>query len=287
MGARIAVGQFHSRLYDVDANLEKAADMAAGARAQGARLVVLPETFPSGYDFGPRKLACAQSIPGPITDFLCQLAAEHNLYIYGSMIEKDGSRFYNAAPFISPQTGLVAVYRKVHPFGEEKDVFTAGSDIALVDTDLGRLGLTICMDLCFPEYIRGLVLNGAETILNTTNWITVGPPQDWDIWEWDHTKPTALAVVRALENTVGLAMCCQGEGLSGSIQSFGHSVIVGPSGRILAQLGRGDGVTSAEIPMERVGEWRAIAAYLADRQEKSQLYRRILGYEGAPQSSPD
>jgi predicted amidohydrolase len=287
MGARIAVGQFHSRLYDVDANLEKAASMAAGAHAQGARLVLLPETFPSGYDFGSKKLAYAQPIPGPITDFLCRLSAEHNLYIYGSMIEKDGGSYHNAAPFISPQTGIMAVYRKVHPFGEEKDVFKAGSDIVLVDTDLGRLGLTICMDLCFPEYIRGLVLNGAEYILNTTNWISVGPPQDWDIWEWDHTKPTALAVARALENTVGLAMCCQGEGLDGSIYSFGCSVIVGPSGRILAQLGRGEGVTSAEIPMDRVGEWRAIATYLADRQEKSQLYRRILGYEDAAPASLD
>ena len=64
----------------------------------------------------------------------------------------------------------------------------------------------------------------------------------------------------------------------GGICSFGHSMIVGPSGRILAQLGCGEGVTSAEIPMDRVGEWRQIAAYLVDRQAHAQLYRRILGY---------
>jgi predicted amidohydrolase len=253
--------------------------LVAGAKAQGARVVVLPETFPSGYDFGPAKLAYAQPIPGPITDFLCRLASEHDICIYGSMIEKDGALYHNAAPFITPDRGVLAVYRKLHPFGEEKDVFKAGEDVVLVDTDFGRLGLTICMDLCFPELIRGLVLNGAEIILNSTNWFTVGPPQGWDVWEWDHTKPSALAVVRALENTVGLAMGCQAEGLmGGSICSFGHSMIVGPSGRILAQLGCGEGVTSAEIPMDRVGEWRQIAAYLVDRQAHTQLYRRILGY---------
>jgi predicted amidohydrolase len=121
-------------------------------------------------------------------------------------------------------------------------------------------------------------LNGAEIILNSTNWFTVGPPQDWDVWQWDHTKPAALAVARALENTVGLVMGCQAEGLAGSIRSFGHSMIVGPSGRILAELGGGEGVTAAEIPTDRVGEWRQIAAYLADRQAHLPLYRRILGF---------
>jgi predicted amidohydrolase len=277
MGPRIAVAQMHSVLYDVDANLEKAARLVAGAKSQGAQLVLLPETFPSGYDFGPTKLEYAQPIPGPITDFLCKLAAEHDLYIYGSMIERDGSAYYNAAPFISPTAGIVARYRKAHLFGEEKEVFKRGDDMVLVDTELGRLGLTICMDLCFPEYNRGLVLNGAEVILNSTNWLTVGPPQDWDVWEWNHEKPTALAIARALENTVGLAMCCQGEGLAGSIYSFGHSVIIGPSGRLLAQLGRGDGVTTAEIPMEKVGEWRQLATYLADR--RVDLYKHMLGYD--------
>jgi predicted amidohydrolase len=277
MGPRIAVGQMHSELYDIEANLEKAARLVAAAQSQGAQVVLLPETFPSGYDFGPKKLEYAQPIPGPITDYLCGLAAKHNVYIYGSMIEKEDGTYYNAAPFISPKEGLVARYRKVHLFGEEKQVFKPGDDMVLVDTEFGRLGLTICMDLCFPEYNRGLVLNGATIILNSTNWLTVGPPQDWDIWEWNHEKPTALAIARALENTVGLAMCCQGEGLAGSIYSFGHSVIIGPSGRILAQLGRGEGVTTAEIPMEKVGEWRELATYLADR--RVDLYKQILGYD--------
>lgn len=278
MGPRIAVAQFHSALYDVEGNLEKAARLVAAAAGQGAQLAVLPETFPTGYDFGPKKREFAQPIPGPITDFLCRLAAQHNIYLYGSMIEKDGNAYYNAAPFISPDRGIIARHRKVHLFGEEKEVFRPGEEMVLADTPFGRFGLSICMDLCFPEYSRGLALAGADVILNSTNWLTVGPPQDWDLWEWNHEKPTAMAIVRALENTVGLAMACQGEGVTGSIYSFGYSVIVGPSGRILAQLGRGDGVTTAEIPTDRVGEWRKIATYLADREGKLDLYRRILGF---------
>jgi predicted amidohydrolase len=277
MGPRIAVGQMHSTAYDIDGNLEKASRLVAAAKSQGAQLVLLPETFPQGYDFGPKKLEFAEPIPGPITDVLCGLAAEHDVYVYGSMIEKDGGAYYNAAPFISPQGGIIAKYRKVHLFGEEKDVFQSGDEPVLVDTEFGRFGLTMCMDLCFPEYNRGLVLDGAEVILNSTNWLTLGPPQDWDEWEWNHDKPTAMAMVRALENTVGLAMACQSGGFTGSIYSFGHSVIVGPSGRILAKLGSGEGVTTAEIPMDRVEEFRALATYLVDR--KVGLYKRQLGYE--------
>lgn len=278
MDVKVAVGQFSSRLYDVEANLEQAAQAVKGASALGAQLVVLPETFPSGYDFGPAKLAYAQPIPGPITDCLSRLADEHNIIIYGSMIERDGAVYHNAAPLIVPQRGVVAVHRKVHLFGEEKEVFRPGEDIVVVETELGRLGLTICMDLCFPEFSRGLVLNGADIILNSTNWFTVGPPQDWDIWQWSPAQPAALAVARALENTVGLVMGCQAEGLAGSIRSFGHSMIVGPSGRVLAQLGAGAGIAVAEMPLERAAEWRQVAAYLTDREQHLSLYRRILRF---------
>jgi predicted amidohydrolase len=278
LGAKVAVGQFHSYLYDVEANLEQAARAVSGAAALGAELVVLPETFPSGYDFGAEKLAHAQPIPGPITDRLSQLADEHRIIIYGSMIERDGATYHNAAPLIAPQRGVVAVHRKIHLFGEEKDVFRPGQDIVVVESTVGRLGLTICMDLCFPELIRGLALNGADIILNSTNWFTVGPPQDWDIWQWSHLQPGALAVARAVENTVGLVMGCQAEGLAGNIRSFGHSMIIGPSGRVLAQLGPGTGVTAAEMPLDRAAEWRQIAAYMADRQAHLPLYRRILGF---------
>ena len=73
-------------------------------------------------------------------------------------------------------------------------------------TELGTLGLTICMDLLFPEYIRGLVLSGAEYILNSTDWLHYGPI---DHWQWHYQQPRALVTVRALENTVCLAMACQ------------------------------------------------------------------------------
>ena len=139
-------------------------------------------------------------------------------------------------------------------------------------TELGTLGLTICMDLLFPEYIRGLVLSGAEYILNSTDWLRYGPI---DHWQWHYQQPRALATVRALENTVCLAMACQW-GTEGEFSKFGYSCIVSPSGRILAGVGEGEGVAVHDLSIDGVEQWCSTATYLEDRKDHIDLYRRLL-----------
>jgi len=272
MGTRIAVAQIDSVLGDVEANLERIGSFVSVAKEQGAQAVLFPELFTTGYSLGADLCKLGEPIPGHTTDYLAHLAAENGIYIYGSIVERRGDKHHNAGVFLSPSEGLIAVYRKVHLFAEEKDLLNPGTDPVVVETDMGPIGLTICYDLVFPEYIRGLVLMGAQIIFNSTFWLRVGPPDEWD---WSHRQPTALAVARALENTVGLAMSCR-FGWEGDLLGFGHSCIVSPSGRILASLGEGEGVTTAEIPMDRVAEFRKLATYFEDR--RVELYRKMLGY---------
>jgi len=141
-----------------------------------------------------------------------------------------------------------------------------------VKTELGTLGLTICMDLLFPEYIRGLVLSGAEYILNSTDRLRYGPI---DHWQWHYQQPRALVTVRALENTVCLAMACQW-GTEGEFSKFGYSCIVSPSGRILAGVEEGEGVAVHDLSIGGVEQWRSTATYLEDRKDHIDLYRRLL-----------
>jgi predicted amidohydrolase len=272
MGTRIAVAQIDSVLGDIEANLERLGSFVSVAKEQGARAVLFPELFTTGYTLGFDLRKLAEPVPGRTTDYLARLSAESGLYIYGSIVEKRGDKHHNAGVFLSPSEGLIAVYRKVHLFGEEKDILDPGTEPVVVDTDMGPIGLTVCYDLVFPEYIRGLVLMGARFIFNSTFWLRVGAPDEWD---WSHRQPTALAVARALENTTGLAMSCR-FGSEGDIIGFGHSCVVSPSGRILARLGEGEGVTSAEIPMDRVADFRKLATYFEDR--RVELYRKMLGY---------
>jgi predicted amidohydrolase len=272
MAINVAVAQMNSILADVDANLKKVETLMRSAAVQGAQLVLVPETFTTGYDVGSMLDKVGDPIPGRVTDVLSRLTRELGLYFYGSFIEKDGKRFHNTAVLISPQGEILARYRKVHLFSAEKEMFVPGDRPVVVETELGRLGLTICMDLLFPEYIRGLVLSGAEYILNTTDWLRYGP---LDEWEWCYKQPRALAATRALENTVCLAMACQW-GREGDFTKFGHSCIISPSGRILAGIEEGEGVVVHRLGMEGVEGWRKIATYLKDRKDHLPMYREML-----------
>lgn len=262
----------NSLLCEVEANLAKVEALMHSAAGLGAHIVLVPETFTTGYDVGERIGEVSDTIPGRITDRLGKLCKELGLHFYGSMIEKDGERYHNTGVLISSKGELLARYRKVHLFSSEKEMFVPGSEAVVVKTKLGTLGLTICMDLLFPEYIRGLVLSGAEYILNSTDWLRYGPI---DHWQWHYQQPRALATVRALENTVCLAMACQW-GTEGEFSKFGYSCIVSPSGRILAGVEEGEGVAVHDLSIDGVEQWRSTATYLEDRKDHIDLYRRLL-----------
>jgi len=272
MGFRVAVAQMNSVLLDVERNLEKAEGLLRSAAAMGAEIVLVPEAFTTGYDVGDRLAKVGDRIPGRTTAAIGSLCRELRVHFYGSFIEKSEQGYHNTAVLMGPKGDILARYRKVHLFSAEKAMFLPGEEPAVVETELGRLGLTICMDLLFPEYIRGLVLSGAEYLLNTTDWLRYGP---LDEWEWCERQPRALAVVRALENTVGLAMACQW-GKEGPFTKFGHSCIVSPSGRILAGVEEGEGVAVHEMSRDKIEEWQKTATYLEDRKTHLPLYRRML-----------
>ncbi len=269
---KIAVGQMNSVPGDTEGNLRKVESLMRSAAALGAEIVVAPETFSTGFEVADRIEDVSDSIPGRTSDAVAALCRELRLFFYGSMIEKDGSQCHNTGILLSAAGEILARYRKVHLFSTEKEMFVPGSEPAVVRTEIGTLGLTICMDLLFPEYIRGLALSGAEYILNSTNWLRHGPV---DQWQWDYHQPLALAMTRALENTVCLAMACQW-GVEGEFTKFGHSCIVSPSGRILAGMQDGEGVAVHDLTMNGVEEWRAVASYLEDRRAHLNLYRTLL-----------
>ena len=272
MAIKVAIAQMNSIAGDVEANLAKVDALMRSAAHLNAQLVIVPETFTTGYDVADKLSDVADTIPGRVTDRIGQLAGELNLYFYGSFIEKNGDKFHNTGIFISPKGEILARYRKVHLFSAEKEMFTPGDEPVIVETELGTFGLTICMDLLFPEYIRGLVLNGADYILNSTDWLRYGP---LDEWQWQHKQPRALACIRALENTVCVAMACQW-GQEGEFTKFGYSCIVSPSGRVLAGIEEGEGVVVRDLTIEGVDEWRQIASYLEDRRDHLDLYRKQL-----------
>ena len=140
----------------------------------GARVVVLPELANTGYMFADidELRAEAEPVDGPSVREWEQLARDRNLIIVGGFAEAgDDGLIYNSAVLVD-ETGLRARYRKAHLWDREKnDLFTAGSDAPpIVDTAAGHIGVLICYDLEFPEWVRAVALEGAELLCCPTNW---------------------------------------------------------------------------------------------------------------------
>jgi predicted amidohydrolase len=265
MDATVAVVQMDCVLGEPEPNLRRIEVLGREAVARhAADLVVFPECAMTGYFVGERGRDLAQPADGPAMARLAVLARETGAHLAVGFIEAAGDDVFDSLALLSPRDGLLACYRKVHLFAGEKALFAVGDRPCLVDTDLGRIGLTICYDLMFPEYVRGLVLGGAGLIVNGTDWIT-------DPWQtgqgWDGGGVRALARIRALENGVHVAMADR-VGAEAGFTSLGHSTIAGPTGAVLATLDGEEGIAAARVtdPTPDLERWRSYATYLADRR---------------------
>jgi len=270
MHPKVAVAQIDGTLGNIPANLAKIETQTAKAAQAGAKLVIFPELATTGYFISDRIEELAEPIPGPTTAALTNIAKEHDIWLVTGMAEKGDGEYFNTSVLVAPD-GLVGSYRKVHLFDAEKATFALGDQQALFPTPVGTVALTICYDLLFPEYIRSLVLAGAEVIINSTNWIS--DEYQRDVWGWTGERTAALASTRALENTVHVAMAAR-VGEEAGFHSLGHSCICAPSGSVLAIVKDGEGLATAEVVTESedLRRWRSIATYLKDR--RTDLYSR-------------
>lgn len=265
--SRLAVGQMNPMPGDVEGNLALIESIVRSAADTGAQLVILPETATTGYFITDRLAELAEPDDGPTATRLGEIARANVVHVaVGMPVAADG-KFHDAQLLFGPDGRRLATYRKAHLFSSEREFYAPGDAPVVVDTELGRIGMTVCYDLIFPDYVRRLVDLGAHIVINSTNWIS----DAWqrDRWGWSGPVVQALAGTRALENGIWLAMAdCYGP--EAGFQSLGHSCIAAPSGRIVASLGEGQGFAMADIVHggEDLDRWRSIATYRQDRRPK-------------------
>jgi len=168
----VACCQLAPALGRLDANREMAAAAVTSAAAAGAEVVVLPELVSSGYVFESQDEARANAEPlrGPTVTSWEQLAANLGIVIVGGFCELSGDGVFNTAVLVDP-TGLRSVYRKAHLWDAERLWFTPGDGAPpVVPTSFGRIGVMICYDLEFPEWVRLPALDGAQLLCAPVNW---------------------------------------------------------------------------------------------------------------------
>lgn len=222
-----------------------------------ADLVLLPEVWNIGYFAFDKYRDESESLAGETISRLSAKARQHQMYIFaGSFIERDEDSLYNGTVLLNPQGNICGRYRKIHLFGigsEERKILSAGDKITVADTEFGKIGLSICYDLRFPELHRELAAQGAEIILSCAAW-PYPRVENWLI----------LNRARAIENqcyylTCGCAGTSQGKGF------IGRSMAVDPWGNVVASAGERETVLRFEIDPQIVTTARQELSFLRDR----------------------
>jgi predicted amidohydrolase len=231
----------------------------AGRLEPDTGLVLLPEAYMRDFGAPDTDLAAtAEPLDGPFVQRLTGLAAERDTTVVAGMFEAsdDPGRPFNTLVVVD-RDGLRASYRKIHlydSFGyRESDRLLAGPvEPVLLDIGGFRVGLMTCYDLRFPELARELVSRGAELLVVPAAW--VAGPLKVDHWR-------TLARARAIENTVFVAAAGQP-----GPRYTGHSLVVGPAGELVAEVGDGDHVLTATVDRAALEEARATNPSLANRR---------------------
>ncbi len=263
-----------------EANLDNIETRVAEAAANGARLVLLQELHNGPYfcqHESVHEFDLAETIPGPSTERLAQLAKQHKVVLVSSLFEKRATGLYHNTAVVFDADGSTAgKYRKMHipddPGFYEKFYFTPG-DIGFepIDTSVGRLGVMVCWDQWYPEGARMMALAGAELLLYPT---AIGWDPDDEQPEKDRQRNAWILSHRghAVANGLPVLSCnrigheASPLGTSG-IRFWGSSHVLGPQGEFLAEANQDNPeVLMAEVDLERSEHVRRIWPFLRDRR---------------------
>jgi N-carbamoylputrescine amidase len=262
---RVALVQQHAT-NDRRDNLQRGLQALSEAAAGGTELVCYAELafepfYPQRPASGdPRDLA--QEVPGPVTDAFSKRAAELGVVVVLNLYERDGEDCFDCSPVIDADGTMLGRARMVHitdyPCFHEQGYYTPGDTGAPVfDTRAGTIGVSICYDRHYPEYMRALAVAGAELVV---------VPQAGTVGEWPQGLYEAELRVAAFQNGYFTALCNR-VGAEDCLEFSGESFVCGPDGHVLARAPRGkDHVLYADIELSQVAESHARRLFLRDRR---------------------
>jgi predicted amidohydrolase len=268
----------------VEANLAQMARLVRAAAEDRASLVVVPECFAYlGSDAAgatsPGKAAIAERLapegisteafsPGPILARCAALAKELSVeLVLGGFWERgvDPKKVKNACVHVDARGSVRAVYRKIHLFDvdladgtklQESASVEPGTELVVTDSAIGKLGLSVCYDVRFPELYRGLVDRGATSLTVPAAFTLTTGKDHWHV----------LLRARAIESQCYVLAAAQTGRHSATRQSYGHALIIDPWGTVLAECGEGEGYACAWIDESVVTKIRAGLPSLAHRR---------------------
>ena len=276
---KIALAQL-SASADRAANLTRALEAMDRATAEGAKLIAFPELaidrfFPQ-YENANEAALAAEPIPGPTSDRIAEKAREHGLVTVFNMYECEieTGRCFDSSPVIDADGSLLGVTRMVHItdyawFHEQAYYHPGDRGAPVYQTAAGRIGVAICYDRHYPEYMRALGVGGAELVVI---------PQAGAVGEWPEGLYEAEVLTAAFQNGYFAALCNR-VGPEEHVTFAGESFVVGPDGTMLGQArSEEEDMLVVDIDLARCAESHARKLFWRDR--RAELYSEWLGLEG-------
>ena len=256
---------------DVPANLREAGRLVADAVRQGAKLVVLPENFSFlGATDADRVAAVEPFGDGPAQRFLAETAESLGVWLVGGTIpiRDRADRASSRSLLVGPDGRVAAHYDKIHLFDvdipgraseryAESATTLAGTRVVAAKTPLARIGMTVCYDIRFPALFHRLSVLGTDIVVVPAAFTVPTGEVHW----------LPLLQARAIESLVYVVAAGQWGEHAGGRKTYGHSLILGPWGELLAELPAGPGVVCADLDMIRLEELRQRFPTIAHRRE--------------------
>ena len=262
---KIALVQQHASP-DKARNIQRGLDAVDAAAEAGAALVVFAElAFERFYPQRPADgdpLRHAEPVPGPMTDAFADRARRHGVVIVLNLYERDGPRAYDCSPVIDADGRLLGRTRMIHITDyacfHEQGYYTPGDTGAPVyDTRAGRIGVAICYDRHYPEYMRALAIAGADLVV---------VPQAGAVGEWPEGLYEAELQVAAFQNGYYTALCNR-VGEEDCLTFSGESFVCAPDGRVIARApAMTDTILYADVDLASTRASHARRLFLRDRR---------------------
>ncbi len=272
---KIALIQQHAT-DDLEGNRERGLEAAHRAADAGAHVIGFAELafnpFYPQQHATPELLALAETIPGPTTEMFIDFARKRNVVVVLNVFERSGDKTFDTSPVIDADGALLGCTRMVHitdyAWFHEQGYYAPGDRGAPVyETAFGKIGVAICYDRHFPEYMRALALNGAEVVFI---------PQAGAVDEWPAGLYEAELRVAAFQNGYFTALCNR-VGVEGELEFAGESFVCDPAGSVIGRAAsQRDDVLLCDVDLEAVQKSHARKLFLRDR--RPELYGKWLEY---------
>ncbi len=262
MKLKLLLVQIEAITGDIDSNIEKVKKLLKDSGETSSDLIIMPELWTTGWDCPNFNKYSEELYSSKTYNFLKQLAVEYNSYIIGgsSILHKNDEKDRNTCLIFNRKGNLITSYDKFHLFshrGQSEGIYLEEGDSPLiVNTDIGKIGVSICYDIRFPEMFRLYTYSGADFIVNVAAW-----PQSF------MEEYISLTRARAVENQIYVVCSCMTGKINDSFNFSGHSMVIDYKGRYVDKLEREEKVLTSFIDLNEMKEYRKQMPILEDTKK--------------------